>query len=61
MLEALEKSGADFKFSRYLDMKHDCWTTAYGNAEVYHWMVDRRRTIRGEDVVLQGSNKIVVE
>ncbi len=59
MLEALEKSGADFKFSSYLDMKHDCWTTAYGNAEVYLWMLGCRRVIQGDDVVLPGRNKVV--
>lgn len=44
MVDALKRASADeVRFTRYPDAAHDSWTPAYGNIEVWRWMLERRR------------------
>ena len=60
MVEALEKVGAEVKFTRYPKMLHDSWSATYDNLEIYQWMFDCTRTVKGDDVVVPATNKSVV-
>jgi len=60
MVEVLEKMGAVVKFTRYPDLRHDSWTAAYGNVEVYRWMLDCKRRVKGDEIAVPKANKIVV-
>jgi predicted esterase len=60
MVEALERAGADVKFTRYPDLLHDSWSAAYSNLEVYQWMLGCHRTVKGDDVVVSEANKSIV-
>jgi predicted peptidase len=46
-VEALEKLGAEVRFTAYPDAKHDSWTATYSNPKVYRWMLKHRRTPTG--------------
>ncbi len=35
---------AEVKLTIYPDAKHDCWTEAYNNPEVYRWLLQHHRT-----------------
>jgi predicted esterase len=59
MVEALEKAGADVKFTRYPDLSHDSWSAAYSNLEVYRWMSGCKRTIKGGDIFVPETNKSI--
>lgn len=44
MVAALRKAGArEVKFSRYPELAHDSWTRAYGDIELWRWMLERRK------------------
>lgn len=43
MVEALKKSGADVRYTRYEGVGHDAWTKTYENAELYDWFLSHRR------------------
>ena len=44
MVEAVKKTGnQDVKFTRYPGVGHDCWSQAYGNAELYEWFLQHTR------------------
>ena len=60
MATALEKAGADVKFTRYSDLQHDSWTAAYGNLEVYRWMYDCKRMVEGDEVVVPDDNNVTL-
>lgn len=60
MVEALEACGADVKFTRYPNLMHDSWTAAYGNPEVYRWMLDCSRAVKGDEIAVPENNKTVV-
>jgi hypothetical protein len=60
MVEALEKAGADVKFTRYANLLHDSWSVAYNSVEVYQWMIRRNRTTKGDDIVVPEANKSYV-
>ncbi|EHY55940.1 hypothetical protein HRR83_006679 [Exophiala dermatitidis] len=61
MVTALQKAGApDVNFTRYPDLKHDSWTAAYNNPEVYRWMLGHRRQVKGDEEVVPVENKVVV-
>jgi hypothetical protein len=62
MVRALEKAGApEVRFTRYPDLMHDSWTAAYGNAEVYKWMLGHKRRVEGDEKVVPEENKVSVE
>lgn len=61
MVDALEKVGAEeVEFTRYPDLMHDSWTAAYGNPEVYRWMLRCRRTVTGDEVAVPEEDKVVL-
>jgi acetyl esterase/lipase len=61
MEKALLRAGVtDVQFTRYPDAAHDSWTPAYGNIEVFQWMLSKRRMTRGEEVVVPEENKVKV-
>ncbi|KAL9632427.1 MAG: hypothetical protein Q9204_003801 [Flavoplaca sp. TL-2023a] len=44
MVKALKEVGAaDVRFSRYKEDAHDSWTRAYGDVEVWRWVLDQKR------------------
>jgi predicted peptidase len=43
MVEALQKAGAEVKFTVYEDVAHDSWTQTYENPEVYEWLLQQKR------------------
>lgn len=44
MVEALNSAGAtNARFTRYVDLGHDCWTAAYNEVGLWSWMLERRR------------------
>ena len=51
MVKALKDAGAaDVRFSRYEEAAHDSWTRAYGDVEVWRWvLVQKREGAGGED------------
>lgn len=59
MAKALERAGADVKFTRYPDLMHDCWSAAYSNLEAYQWILARRRMVRRNDVVVPEAERCV--
>ncbi|KIV78804.1 hypothetical protein PV11_06414 [Exophiala sideris] len=61
MVRALEHAGApEIKFMRYPDLKHDSWTEAYNNTEVYRWMLEHKRTVKGDEEAVPAENKVVL-
>ncbi|KAI4223457.1 MAG: hypothetical protein LQ349_007429 [Xanthoria aureola] len=68
MVEALlrEVDAREVRFSRYPEAAHDSWTRAYGDVEVWRWMLGRRRVDGGkevgevEGVVVPEGNKVRV-
>lgn len=61
MDRALRRAAAvDVTFTRYPDAAHDSWTAAYENAEVFRWMLGKRRTEGGEEIGVREENKVVV-
>ncbi len=47
MVEALERCGADVRFTVYSEAAHDSWTEAYDNPELYAWFSSHRRKRAG--------------
>jgi hypothetical protein len=44
MYQALQHTGApEVCFTRYPEAEHDSWTEAYGNIDVWRWMLDKTR------------------
>ncbi len=43
MVGALEDAGATVKYTEYPGVGHDCWTRAYGTAEMWTWMFEQRK------------------
>lgn len=62
MFNALAKYGAAeyVKFTRYPDLMHDSWTAAYGNFEVFEWMLRPKRKWKGDERVVPEENKAFV-
>lgn len=61
MVRALEHAGApEVMFMRYPDLKHDSWTEAYNNPEVYRWMLEHKRTVKGDEESVPEENKVVL-
>lgn len=60
MVNALRKHGAGeemVRFTRYPDLKHDSWSAAYGNIEVFEWMLRHTRSTKGDELVVPEANK----
>lgn len=58
MVRALEKAGApEVELTRYPDLMHDSWTAAYSNGEVYKWMLEHKRRVKGDEKVVPEGNK----
>jgi len=61
MVSSLRNKGArEVKLTKYPDLKHDSWTEAYANKEVYEWMLGCRRRTKGEEIVVPEANKVAV-
>jgi len=45
MVEALEKLGANVRFTVYPDATHDSWTKTYNNPELYDWFMKYKRKL----------------
>lgn len=43
MAEELRSRGADVRYTEYPDAGHNAWDPAYGTAELWTWMLDRRK------------------
>jgi len=43
MCEKIKSLGGNVKHTQYGDIGHDCWTRAYGEGEVFTWMLAQRR------------------
>jgi predicted peptidase len=48
MVAALQKAGADPKFTVYADAEHDSWTQTYNNPELYDWLLKQSRSAATE-------------
>ena len=44
IIAALEKAGAEPKYTEYPEAGHDSWTATYANQEIYDWMFSQRLT-----------------
>jgi predicted peptidase len=44
MHEALQKAGANARYTEYPDVGHNCWDNAYGTDELYTWMLEQARS-----------------
>jgi predicted peptidase len=43
MIEALKAAGGKPKYSEYPGVGHNCWDRAYGNKELYVWLLEHKR------------------
>jgi predicted peptidase len=43
MVEAVRSSGGNVRLTIYPDLAHDCWTTTYGNPELYRWFLSYQK------------------
>ncbi len=43
MVRAVRQQGGRVRFTLYPDLDHDCWSTVYGNAELYEWFLRHPR------------------
>lgn len=46
MYVALKKAGGNVKFTLYPEAKHDSWTAAYDDPELWSWLFAQKRTAR---------------
>jgi predicted peptidase len=46
MVDALKAAGTDPKFTIYPDAGHDSWTATYDNPEMWHWLLEQKRTAK---------------
>jgi predicted peptidase len=42
MVDAIKKAGGDVQFTIYPELGHNCWDTAYANAELYKWLLSHK-------------------
>ena len=42
MIEALKKAGGNPKYDEYPGIGHNSWDKAYGNPELYSWILEQR-------------------
>jgi predicted peptidase len=43
MVMAMEKQGAQVRFTVYPEAEHDSWTETYDNPELYQWLLQQRK------------------
>ncbi|MCX6137693.1 MAG: prolyl oligopeptidase family serine peptidase [Ignavibacteriales bacterium] len=43
MVNAIQKTGGNVKYTLYPDAGHDSWTATYANPELYEWMLAQHR------------------
>ena len=43
MFEELKRRGADVQYTEYPGVGHNAWDPAYGTAELWTWMLGKRR------------------
>ncbi len=43
MVDALNAAGGSARLTVYPELGHDCWTRAYGEPELYRWMMAQQR------------------
>ena len=43
MVDALKASGSDVKFTVYPETGHDSWIEAYGNSDLFKWLLNHKR------------------
>jgi predicted peptidase len=48
MVEAMKKFGGNVKFTIYPEAGHDSWTEAYNDPQLYEWLLQQKRTPKGE-------------
>lgn len=46
MVEQLRREGADVRYSEYLGVGHNAWDRAYGDPELWRWLLVQRRAAR---------------
>lgn len=44
MTEAVNHAGGNARLTIYPDCGHDAWSETYGNAEVFQWLQNQRKT-----------------
>jgi len=44
IVTAMERLGANVKFTRYPEADHDSWTDTYNNIKIYKWLLEQQRT-----------------
>jgi predicted peptidase len=44
MVEAVRASGGDARLIIYPDLGHECWLRTYNDPDLYHWLLEHRRT-----------------
>lgn len=45
MVDALREAGCNVNFTIYPEAKHDAWTAAYDNPELYKWLLDQKLAV----------------
>ena len=64
MVNAIEKvqrpGDPEIKFTRYPDLMHDSWTATYGNIDVFRWMLETKREVKGDEKAVPEENTILV-
>jgi predicted peptidase len=45
MVEAMKKHGGNVKFTVYPEARHDSWTEAYNDPELYRWLLQQKRSV----------------
>ena len=61
MVNALEKAHAkEVNFKDYFDLMHDSWTMTYHDPDLYRWMLNHKREVKGDEEVLSRENDILL-
>ena len=45
MVDALREAGCNVKFTIYPEAKHDAWSAAYDNPELYKWLLEQKLAV----------------
>ncbi len=43
MVAAVKAAGGNIRYTEYPEAKHNCWTKAYKNPELYQWLLEQKR------------------
>jgi len=44
MIDSINKKGGSAKYTQYGAMGHNCWDRAYGEGEIFQWMLNNHRS-----------------